>query len=60
MERTQELLVDLVDLMERGEIPPAPIFLDSPLAIRATEVFRKHSESLDPAVDVRRTLNSPK
>ena len=41
VERTQELIVDLVDLMERGEIPAAPIFLDSPLAIRATEVFRR-------------------
>jgi metallo-beta-lactamase family protein len=59
VERTQELLVDLVDLMERGEIPAAPIFLDSPLAIRATEVFRRHAESLDPTVDVRRLLNSP-
>ncbi|MGY4364021.1 Cft2 family RNA processing exonuclease [Bradyrhizobium sp. LB1.3] len=59
VERTQELIVDLVDLMERGEIPAAPIFLDSPLAIRATEVFRKHASSLDPAVDVRRLLNSP-
>ena len=59
VERTQELIVDLVDLMERGEVPPAPIFLDSPLAIRATEVFRKHASSLDPAIDVRRLLNSP-
>jgi metallo-beta-lactamase family protein len=58
VERTQELLVDLVDLMERGKIPAAPIFLDSPLAIRATEVFRRHAESLDPMVDVRRLLNS--
>ncbi len=30
VERTQELIIDLVDLMERGEIPIAPIFLDSP------------------------------
>ena len=58
VERTQELIVDLVDLMERGDIPRAPIFLNSPLAIRATEVFRKHAESLDPEVDVRRLLNS--
>ena len=29
VERTQELIVDLVDLMQRGEIPAAPIFLDS-------------------------------
>lgn len=59
VERTQELIVDLVDLMEQGGIPTAPIFLDSPLAIRATEVFRRHSESLDPAVDAARLLNSP-
>jgi metallo-beta-lactamase family protein len=39
VERTQELIVDFVDLMNRSVIPRAPIFLDSPLAIRATEVF---------------------
>ena len=59
VERTQELIVDLVDLMERGEIPAAPIFLDSPLAIRATEVFRKHASSLDPGSTCNRLLNSP-
>jgi len=58
VERTQELIVDLVDLMERGEAPSAPIFLDSPLAIHATEVFRKHADSLEPIVDVRRLLSS--
>ncbi len=59
VERTQELIVDLVDLMQGGEIPPAPIFLDSPLAIRATEVFRQHSGSLESDVDVGRLLSSP-
>lgn len=39
VERTQELLVDLLDLMESTEAPPGPIFLDSPLAIKATNVF---------------------
>ncbi len=58
VERTQELIVDLVDLMERGAIPTAPVFLDSPLAIRATEVFRMHASSLDRKVDVNRLLNS--
>ncbi len=42
VERTQELLVDLIDLMEKTEAPPGPIFLDSPLAIRATDVFLRH------------------
>jgi metallo-beta-lactamase family protein len=59
VERTQELIVDLVDLMERGQIPAAPIFLDSPLAIRATEVFRKHSSSFNADIDVDRLLRSP-
>jgi len=59
VERTQELIVDLVGLMERGEIPAAPIFLDSPLAIHATEVFRQHAGSLDGGNDVARLLSSP-
>jgi metallo-beta-lactamase family protein len=59
VERTQELIVDLVGLMERGEVAPAPIFLDSPLAIHATEVFRNHADSLEAGIDVNRLLNSP-
>jgi metallo-beta-lactamase family protein len=59
VERTQELIIDLVDLMERGVVPTAPLFLDSPLAIRATEVFRKHANSLGTEVDVKRLLDSP-
>lgn len=39
VERTQELLADLVSIMEEVEAPPGPIFLDSPLAIKATNVF---------------------
>jgi metallo-beta-lactamase family protein len=45
--------------MERSEVPTAPLFLDSPLAIRATEVFRNHASSLDPSVDINRLLSSP-
>ncbi len=59
VERTQELIVDLIDLMERGETPAALIFLDSPLAIRATQVFREHGESLASDVDAARLLASP-
>ena len=58
VERTQELIVDLVDLMEHNKIPAAPIFLDSPLAIHATEVFRKHASSLDENIDIDRVLSS--
>ena len=59
MERAQELIVDLVDLMEKGEVPSAPIFLDFPLAIRATEVFCQHAASLSSDLDVGRLLRSP-
>ncbi|MEP6148031.1 MAG: MBL fold metallo-hydrolase RNA specificity domain-containing protein, partial [Nisaea sp.] len=52
VERTQELLLDLGALFDQGRIPPAPVFLDSPLAIRATEVFEKNASDLEdlPAV----------
>jgi metallo-beta-lactamase family protein len=59
VERTQELIADLIDLMEHGKIPSAPIFLDSPLAIRATEVFRQHAANLVPNIDLGRLLSSP-
>ena len=58
VERTQELIADLVDLMNHGEIPTAPIFLDSPLAIHATEVFRSHAASLDPTIDINHLFSS--
>lgn len=43
MERTQELLFELNNLVNDRKIPPVPIFLDSPLAIRLTEVYKKYS-----------------
>lgn len=45
VERSQELLADLQILTRDGEIPEADIFLDSPLAIEATEVFRQRGWS---------------
>jgi len=44
IERTQELLFELNDLVENGRIPQVPIFLDSPLAIKATAIYRKHEK----------------
>lgn len=41
VERSQELLADLMTLMDDGRVPRGEIFLDSPLAIEATEVFLK-------------------
>lgn len=42
MERTQDLLLELDDLVEHGRIPRVPIFVDSPLAIKLTEIYKKH------------------
>jgi metallo-beta-lactamase family protein len=42
VERTQELIVDLIEVMEAGEGPRGPIFLDSPLGIRASDTFLRH------------------
>ena len=41
VERAQELLADILALMDAGDVPEGDIFLDSPLAIEATEVFRR-------------------
>lgn len=47
MERTQELLFELNELVENGRIPRVPIFVDSPLAIKLTEVYKKHERYFD-------------
>jgi metallo-beta-lactamase family protein len=41
LERTQELLYELNDLVEHGRIPEVPVFIDSPLAINVTAVYKK-------------------
>lgn len=41
LERSQELLFELNDLVENNRIPVMPIFFDSPLAIRLTEIFKQ-------------------
>lgn len=45
--RTQEIVYDLHQLSHAGRIPALPIYVDSPLALEATEVFRQHSEDYD-------------
>lgn len=60
VERTQELVVDLVELMDRHQIPEAPIYINSPLAIHATEVFLRHARDLDEGIDLPRLLASPR
>jgi len=47
VERTQQLVLLLHQLIEEKEIPNLPIFVDSPLAVNVTDVFRKHTEDWD-------------
>ncbi len=49
LERTQELLYEMNQMVAQKEIPKVPIFLDSPLAIRATAVFQQNKEYLNEA-----------
>jgi metallo-beta-lactamase family protein len=45
--RTQQLVFTLNQLMSQRDIPALPVFVDSPLAINATSVFRLHPEAYD-------------
>jgi metallo-beta-lactamase family protein len=45
--RTQQLVLLLHQLMDANRLPSIPIFVDSPLAVNATEIFRKHPECYD-------------
>lgn len=45
--RTQQLVLLLHELFDAGRIPSIPIYVDSPLAVETTEVFRKHAELYD-------------
>jgi metallo-beta-lactamase family protein len=47
VERTQEILYILGEFQRDGMIPDIPIYLDSPLAIKATEIFRKNKKYYD-------------
>ena len=45
--RTQDLVMWIKELVKEGRIAPLPIYIDSPLALRATEIFRRHPECYD-------------
>ncbi|AIT81883.1 MBL fold metallo-hydrolase [Novosphingobium pentaromativorans] len=47
LERTQELLLDIARLADANRIPNVPVFVDSPLASRATKVFAAHADELE-------------
>ena len=45
--RTQDVVMWIKQLVKEGRIQPLPIYIDSPLALRATEIFRRHPECYD-------------
>jgi metallo-beta-lactamase family protein len=47
IERTQEIIFELSKLFKEKLIPEIPVYIDSPLAISATEIFRKNENYFD-------------
>ncbi|PZM84105.1 MAG: MBL fold metallo-hydrolase [Candidatus Melainabacteria bacterium] len=45
--RTQQLLFHLFDLFRKGELKRIPVYLDSPMALAATQIYSRHTELLD-------------
>lgn len=48
--RTQQLVYELHKLFNRGAVPNIPIYIDSPLATRVTDVYRLHQECFDAEI----------
>ena len=48
--RTQTLVLLLHQLANEGRVPNIPIFVDSPLAVNVTEIFRNHPECFDEEI----------
>jgi metallo-beta-lactamase family protein len=49
VERTQKFVFMLKELMESGQCPRLPVYCDSPMAIKAVEIFLKHTEEYSDA-----------
>ena len=45
--RTQEVVWELDRLIQRGEIPLLPLYLDSPMASKASDIYRRHPDYYD-------------
>ncbi len=48
VERTQKFLFLLKELMESGQVPRVPVHVDSPMAIKAVQIFLKYTEEFTP------------
>jgi len=47
VERTQDIIYTIGQLVRNGLIPSVPVYIDSPLAISATEIFKRNSDCFD-------------
>ncbi|MGR3811494.1 MBL fold metallo-hydrolase RNA specificity domain-containing protein [Jiulongibacter sp. NS-SX5] len=50
VDRTQELIYALDILESEGKLPKIPVYIDSPLSVKATLVMRKHEEEFNPDI----------
>lgn len=50
LEKTQAILYELNEMVESGEMPKIPVFLDSPLAIAVTEIYARHTAEMKDSV----------
>lgn len=47
IERTQEILFEIEQMIEQSRVPLVPVFVDSPLGIKVTEVYKKYRDDLN-------------
>ncbi|MBK7582006.1 MAG: MBL fold metallo-hydrolase [Myxococcales bacterium] len=60
LERAQEIVYALKGLRDAGRLPQIPVYVDSPLAVKITDVFKLHPECLDQeALELLDGRNSP-
>lgn len=45
--RTQEIVYNLNEMMYNGDVPNVPVYVDSPLAVKASDIFKNHLECFD-------------
>ncbi len=50
IERTQVFLYEINNMIENKEIPPTPVFLDSPLAEKVTDIYKKYQKDFKESV----------
>ncbi|MCK9578104.1 MBL fold metallo-hydrolase [bacterium] len=58
LERTQEMIFELRNLFESGGVRKIPVFLDSPLAVRVTDIYKKYTNLFDD--DIKRIVKHKK